>query len=88
MTKEVTMNLQDKLDNLRDQLEAGIPADTLAIMHNSTAELVSSGIMDDVLNVGASAPAFTLCDQNGNDISSADLLSQGPLVLTFYRGVW
>jgi hypothetical protein len=27
-------------------------------------------------------------DAEGRPVSSAALLSQGPLVLTFYRGVW
>jgi peroxiredoxin len=34
------------------------------------------------------APAFTLNDPDGKPISSAELLSKGPLVISFYRGVW
>ncbi len=40
------------------------------------------------LNVGASAPSFELKDSNGKLVSSADLLKQGSLVITFYRGAW
>jgi peroxiredoxin len=29
-----------------------------------------------------------LTDQNGNEVSSADLLAKGPLIISFYRGVW
>lgn len=82
------MNLQDKLDNMRRQFEADAPAGALAIMHKSTEDLTNSGIMDGVLETGEVAPHFTLCDQNGNDVNSEKLLARGPLVVTFYRGVW
>lgn len=38
--------------------------------------------------VGESAPVFALSDATGTSVSSATLLRQGPLVLTFYRGLW
>jgi peroxiredoxin len=34
------------------------------------------------------APAFELPDQHGTMISSADVLSHGPLIVTFFRGRW
>ena len=33
-------------------------------------------------------PAFTLNDPDGHPVSSDELLAKGPLVITFYRGVW
>ncbi|MFN2542066.1 MAG: redoxin domain-containing protein [Chthoniobacterales bacterium] len=38
--------------------------------------------------IGEKAPAFTLPDQNGNQIALADLLSPNGAVLIFYRGHW
>jgi peroxiredoxin len=40
------------------------------------------------LNAGDRAPAFTLPDPSGVLVSSIDLVREGPLVATFYRGVW
>jgi peroxiredoxin len=40
------------------------------------------------LNVGAKMPAFTLKDDTGKSVSSANLLSQSNLVVVFYRGSW
>jgi peroxiredoxin len=40
------------------------------------------------LTAGVNAPCFVLPDPTGNLISSAELLSKGTLVVTFYRGVW
>jgi len=48
-------------------------------------------IRDSVLRTGQAgdrAPEFILKDANGREVSSRELLAKGPLVVTFYRGVW
>jgi peroxiredoxin len=40
------------------------------------------------IKAGYRAPHFTLKDHSENEVSSADLLARGPLVVTFYRGIW
>lgn len=87
------MSLQDKLDAFRANFEAGgppwnAPAWIHEPMHRATDELIASGAAGRALKVGDKAPAFTLNDPDGKPISSAELLAQGPLVVTFYRGVW
>jgi peroxiredoxin len=57
-------------------------------MHRATDELIASGLAGRALKAGDVAPAFTLHDADGNAVSSKDLLAHGPLILTFYRGVW
>ncbi len=53
------------------------------------AELVTAEqAANTALNVGAKAPEFELNDSTGKLIKSKDLLKQGSLVLTFYRGSW
>ena len=37
------------------------------------------------LAVGQKAPAFTLNDQDGRDVSLESLLKKGPVALVFYR---
>ena len=82
------MSLQAKLDTMREQFESKAPAETLAIMHGATNDLLASGIMDGVLKTGDPAPDFTLTDQDGKQVRTSALLSEGPLVISFYRGVW
>jgi peroxiredoxin len=87
------MSLQDKLDAFRTNFEAGgapynAPAWIHEPMHRATDELIASGQADRAAQAGDKAPAFTLKDADGNAHSSAALLAQGPLVVTFYRGVW
>ncbi len=83
-----TMSLQYRLDNMREQFESKLPAQTLAIMHGATDDLMASGIMDAVLKAGDRAPDFSLADQDGNRVRASALMSDGPLVVSFYRGVW
>lgn len=42
----------------------------------------------DALVVGDKAPDFTLPDAKANTVSLSTLVSQGPVVVTFYRGSW
>ena len=37
---------------------------------------------------GDLAPAFELTNQDAALVRSADLLAHGPLVITFFRGLW
>jgi len=87
------MSLQDRLDAFRAQFEAGAapwnaPASVIALMHKATAELVATGQADRALKAGDRAPVFNLESPDGDYISSRDLLAKGPLVVSFYRGVW
>ncbi|WP_445179270.1 peroxiredoxin-like family protein [Pseudomonas sp. McL0111] len=87
------MTLQAKLDAFKADFKAGkppynAPADIHPVMERATAELIASGAASRSLKVGDMAPLFTLKDADGVPQSSADLLAHGPLVLSFYRGVW
>ncbi len=82
------MSLQAKLDNMKERFESKLPPESLAVMHRATDDLLASGIMDAVLKPGDPAPDFSLSDQSGAQVSTSELLSKGPLVISFYRGVW
>ena len=57
-------------------------------MSRATAELIESGQAQHARKAGDSAPEFTLTDPDGKPVASRELLAQGPLVISFYRGVW
>ena len=82
------MGLQEKLNALRKKFEASAPKDVLDIMHHATADLKKSGILENALNVGDTMPDFSLKNSEGQVVRPHDLLSGGPLILTFYRGKW
>ena len=87
------MKLQERLDSFKASFESGappfnVPRSAIEIMHRATEELRRSGQAEQALGVGARAPAFVLPNQDGQIISSADLLTSGPLVIGFFRGHW
>jgi hypothetical protein len=82
------MSLQDKLDGVKKEFEAGAPPEALTVMHRATEDLLNSGIMEQIMKAGEKAPDFTLPNQQGKMVGSSELLRKGPLVLSFYRGVW
>ena len=84
------MQLQQKLDELKQKfLSSGMATpEMITIMEGSTEELRSSGILQLMLKAGQKAPVFELPNQDGQAISSSKLLAEGPVVVSFFRGVW
>jgi hypothetical protein len=85
--------LRDRLKEFNQTFESGAPPynvtpETVATMHRATAELKASGIENTALKVGDRAPDFTLFNQDHVELASKDLLRQGPLVVSFFRGHW
>jgi peroxiredoxin len=86
---EQSMKLQDKLDAFKSHFESKVaPPAVVELFHKTTAELIATGQAERSLKVGDLAPTFTLTDAEGEVISSEAMLNHGPLVMTFYRGVW
>ncbi|AUG53879.1 peroxiredoxin-like family protein [Thalassospira marina] len=87
------MSLQAKLDAFKADFEAGkppynVPYSVIETMHRATAELKASGLANTAKKAGDIAPEFSLKDPDGNLVSSKELLAKGPLIISFYRGVW
>lgn len=87
------MSLQAKLDAFKEAFRSGqspyrVSAADLATMDRATAELVASGAAGRARKAGDLAPAFSLSAADGTPVHSRDLLVKGPLVVSFYRGVW
>ena len=87
------MSLQAKLDAFKADFRAGkppynVPASVIATMDRATEALIASGAAERALKAGDRAPAFALPAPDGTTVSSSDLLAKGPLIVSFYRGVW
>ena len=81
-------SLQDRLDRIRAGFTAKAPGEVKAVMQRATDDLRKSGILDGLPKVGDPLPELRLRDTEGRSVKSAELLGRGPLVLSFYRGVW
>jgi peroxiredoxin len=87
------MALQYRLDAFKADFISGKwlrqpTKEVLDSMNRATAELIESGQAQRAKKAGDVAPEFTLLDPEGKEVSSRDLLARGPLVVSFYRGVW
>ncbi len=82
------MGLREDLVAMREEREAKRNPEWVRIMHQATDDLRDSGIRERVLKPGDRAPEFALVNDRGERRSSRDWLERGPLVLSFYRGVW
>ena len=87
------LTLQDRLDAFKADFESGRwifkPSQAaIDIMHRATDDLIASGQAQRARKAGDVAPEFVLNDPDGKPVSSRELLGRGPLVLSFYRGVW
>jgi peroxiredoxin len=77
------VRLSTQLDTVTDQ----VPGDVDARIEAAIAHVAASGVAPG-LAVGDRAPGFTLPDATGTEVSLAERLDAGPVVLQFYRGDW
>jgi peroxiredoxin len=82
------MNLTEELNQLKQQIQQQLPDDVKATMSQVAKDLVNSAIADRAVNVGDSAPNFTLPNAVGETVALQDLLQSGPVAISFYRGGW
>ena len=82
------MSLQKKLSAMKKGFEAQAPKEAVELIHGATHDLEKSGILDSTVKVGDEAPDFALQNADGQEFRLKALLSQGPVVLNFYRGKW
>jgi len=81
--------------SLREELERRVAArratqsaERIAAYEANVQAVIEAGIAERALAVGDRAPDFALPDASGAIVSSSELLSRGPLVVSFYRGGW
>jgi peroxiredoxin len=72
----------------KELIDKYVPIDVQAVHRRTVDRLIAQGLAASALKVGARAPSFELPDHNGNLVSSADLLCNGRLALSFIRGRW
>ena len=82
------MKLAEQLMKLEEEILNKIPAEAAALIKRTSAELIQSGILSISLRQGDKAPNFVLPNANGEMVHFSQLLERGPVVVTFYRGVW
>jgi thiol-disulfide isomerase/thioredoxin len=80
--------LQDELDARKAAFEKSASAEKIDEYNKGIKAVIASGMLDTALKEGATAPDFTLKNAVGEEVSLGELLKDGPVVLTWYRGSW
>lgn len=80
--------LQQQIDEFIAEGASWLPAALLQDLLRPTRQLINSGAAEQALKEGMQAQDFTLPDARGNAVTLSHLLTQGPVVMTFYRGQW
>ncbi len=80
----LNQQIQQTIQVFRDTL----PPELNALIEQGAGEISALSIVENALQAGDKAPEFNLQNYSGESRSLADYLKQGPLVLTFYRGLW
>ncbi|MEM9082142.1 MAG: peroxiredoxin-like family protein [Planctomycetota bacterium] len=81
-------SLQDKLDERRTAFNAQASDEMKAAFEQGVIEVGQDPAIANAKRVGDTAPNFTLPGPTGEQVELKNLLNNGPVVLTWYRGGW
>lgn len=81
-------SVQDELDALKKAFSLKAPQEKILLYEEGIRAVRASGVENNAVQVGEVAPDFTLNDHGGFSISLSSLLSEGHVVLVWYRGGW
>jgi len=82
------MTLKQEIEAFVAEAKTRMPPGLIDEIEASIDDVRRSGIESRALKAGDLAPQFTLPNAVGRPVALAELLRNGPLVLSFYRGVW
>lgn len=82
------MSLAADLHSVYTDFHTNGPPQITKPIREATADHVNSFNFDAAIKPGDTLLPFKLSDAFGKEVSSSKFLSQGPLLITFYRGEW
>ncbi|KAL3471026.1 redoxin domain-containing protein [Aspergillus californicus] len=82
------MSLNDQLATVLTRFKENAPEPIKSQILDANAQFQKDFDLSTTIQAGTKIPSFQLPNAVGEDVSSTDLLSKGPLLITFYRGSW
>lgn len=82
------MSLNKEIQHTIQILREKLPENLNTLIEKGAGEISALQIVENALKSGDKAPEFILENYDGKERSLKDYLDLGPLVLTFYRGLW
>jgi peroxiredoxin len=82
------MAMKSELESYTNEFMREVGDDAKSLLAGQIDQARAYGIPEQSLQVGATAPNFSLPNATGEVIELRQLLEHGPVVLVFYRGGW
>ncbi|KAE8446610.1 hypothetical protein EG329_011803 [Mollisiaceae sp. DMI_Dod_QoI] len=82
------MSLAADLNSFYNNFHDNGPRELTEPIKKVTSDFIASFDLNATIKVGDKLPSFRLSDALGKEVDSADLLANGPILITFYRGNW
>ncbi|CAK7209384.1 hypothetical protein SBRCBS47491_000423 [Sporothrix bragantina] len=77
-----------ELSSILDAFQKNAPEPFKVPINEARANIITTFDHSATIKEGQPLPDFVLSDALGQSVSSKDLLSKGPILITFYRGSW
>ena len=81
-------SLQSELDSMKENFLKRADKNKIAVYEAGIDSVTHSGVLDAAVQKGQDAPLFELTNAKGDTVKLKDLLKNGPVILTWYRGGW
>jgi len=87
--KETQMStLKEKLEEFKENFLSHVTDEILRVVGAAGAAVAETLPNPKTPQAGDKLPAFSLVGSGGGTVTSDELLASGPLVVTFFRGMW
>ena len=82
------MSLATQLTSTYNDFHKSAPPEVSETINTVTSDFKASYDPSLAIQVGDTLPDFRMSDALGEEVTKAELLAQGPLLIAFYRGEW
>ncbi|MEO0540864.1 MAG: peroxiredoxin-like family protein [Cyanobacteria bacterium P01_A01_bin.105] len=88
MQTQTTTTLAEQIQDYRNGFRQNVDQATQDTMAAATNALKATGLDRTARQAGSQAPDFSLPNAVGQRVNLSQLLTQGPVIINFYRGEW
>lgn len=82
------MKFTVELHEFRTEFLASLPKDIAEVIEVDVERHIAAGLEEQAIQVGDYIPSFELRNAVGETVDTDELLAEGPMVISFYRGSW
>ncbi len=82
------MTLTNQINEFREEFLPQLPEGVAGKLDEGVQKMLASHGETNALKVGQKMPSFSLSSATGRVVYSENLLKEGPVVISFYRGGW